>query len=145
MGGPRDASGTADDGASPERPVSVLVVDDDELARLHLKLTLSHEALAVRDVASGEQALELLRHQRFDIVLMDVRMPGLDGFTTCERLRQLPGQAATPVVMLTATEDAEAMRRAGEVGAVAYVIKPPKARVLARRLRRIVQAQRNRL
>ena len=126
-----------------EQPLSVLVVDDDALIRLHLQLALSNEGLRISEAASGQQALELASGQAFDIVLMDVRMPGMDGFAACERLKQLPGHGATPVVMLTGMEDQESIRRATQVGAIDYVTKPLSATVLAKRVRHIVQAQRN--
>lgn len=126
-----------------EQPLSVLVVDDDELIRLHLQLALSNEGLRVSEAASGQQAVALASQQAFDIVLMDVRMPGMDGFAACERLKQLPGHASTPVVMLTGMEDQESICRATQVGAIDYVTKPLSATVLAKRVRHIVQAQRN--
>ncbi|QVM86708.1 response regulator [Pseudomonas lalucatii] len=126
-----------------ERPLSVLVVDDDELIRMHLQLALSNEGLRISEAANGQQAVELASRQAFDIVLMDVRMPGMDGFAACERLKQLPGHASTPVVMLTGMEDQESIRRATQVGAIDYVTKPLSATVLAKRVRHIVQAQRN--
>jgi EAL domain-containing protein (putative c-di-GMP-specific phosphodiesterase class I)/PleD family two-component response regulator len=126
-----------------EERLSVLVVDDDELIRMHMQLSLTHEGLEISEACDGGQALALARERNFDIVLMDVRMPGMDGFTACERFKQLPGRAQTPVVMLTGMEDLDSINRASEVGATDYVTKPLSAKVLAKRLRHIVQAQRN--
>lgn len=126
-----------------DKPLSVLVVDDDALSRLHLQLALSNEGLQISEAASGRQALALASRQPFDIVLMDVRMPAMDGFSACARLKQLPGHASTPVVMLTGLDDQESIRRATQAGAVDYVSKPLSATLLAKRVRHIVQAQRN--
>ena len=128
-----------------ESPLAVLIVDDDELIRLHLRLALSNEGLAINEASDASQALHLAANNHFDIILMDVRMPGLDGFSACEELKKLPGHLSTPVVMLTGMDDQESFRRASEVGAVDYMNKPLNTSVLAKRIRHIVQAQRNSL
>lgn len=126
-------------------PLAVLIVDDDELIRLHLRSSLSSEGLSINEASNASQALHLAADRHFDIILMDVRMPGLDGFSACEELKKLPGHSSTPVVMLTGMDDQESVRRASEVGAVDYMNKPLNTSVLAKRIRHIVQAQRNSL
>ncbi|UTW08461.1 putative bifunctional diguanylate cyclase/phosphodiesterase [Pseudomonas benzenivorans] len=126
-----------------EERLCVLVVDDDELIRMHMQLSLTHEGLEITEACDGAQALALGQQRTFDIVLMDVRMPGMDGFTACKKFKQLPAQRQTPVVMLTGMEDLDSINRATEAGATDYVTKPLSARVLAKRLRHIVQAQRD--
>ena len=128
-----------------EPPLTVLIVDDDALIRMHLRLALSSEGLAIDEASDATRALRLAANNHFDIVLMDVRMPGLDGFSACEELKKLPGHDSTPVVMLTGMDDQESVRRASEVGAVDYMNKPLNTSVLAKRIRHIVQAQRNSL
>lgn len=128
---------------TPQPGMSVLVVDDDELIRMHLQLALSNEGFEIIEAQSGPDALSLAMTQDFDIVLMDGRMPGMDGFATCEQFKRLPGKALTPVVMLTGLDDLESIKRASEVGATDYLTKPLSVSVLAKRLRHIVHAQRN--
>ena len=109
---------------SSEPALAVLIVDDDELIRMHLRLALSNEGLAISEASDASQALHLAATNHFDIILMDVRMPGLDGFSACEELKKLPGHGSTPVVMLTGMDDQESVQRASEVGAVDYMNKP---------------------
>ena len=112
--------------------LEVLVVDDqpDELALLAREL--SGAGLRVRCASSGEQAL-LEAHARLpDVVLLDVRMSGIDGFVTCTRLRQHHGDL--PVVFMTGLGETEHVVRGFEVGAVDYVTKPVCAPQVAVRL-----------
>lgn len=128
---------------SSEPQLAVLIVDDDELIRMYLRLTLANENLAIKEACGAAQALHLAADNHFDIILMDVQMPGMDGFHACEELKKLPRHHSTPVLMLTGMDDQKSVRRAIEVGAVDYMNKPLNTSILAKRIRHIVQAQRN--
>ncbi len=101
----------------------VLVVEDDELFRLGLEVTLlGFEGIeAVTPVADGEQALDLLREQRFDVVLLDLGLPGLGGMETCRRISL--EQPQLPVLVVTSQEDPIWCRRMVRAGARGYVRK----------------------
>ena len=107
--------------------VSVLCVDDNE-ANLKLVETFLREmGTRVLTVGSGEQALEVIQEQRFDLIFMDVQMPGMDGRQTTEEIRlaeSLSGQSPTPIVALTAHALAEERRRLLKCGMNDYLSKP---------------------
>jgi CheY-like chemotaxis protein/DNA-binding CsgD family transcriptional regulator len=105
-------------------PARVLVVDDTP-ANLSLLLdALSEAGYDVLVAESGRSALTLLEHTTPDLILIDLIMPGLDGITTCQRLKQRPESADIPVLFMTAVEVPEQKLRAFEAGAVDYITKP---------------------
>jgi DNA-binding NtrC family response regulator len=112
---------------------SILVVDDTPANIGFLLETLSKEGYRVRVATDGESALEQAQYSPPCLVLLDVMMPGLDGFETCRRLRQQPRLAPIPVIFMTALSDAQDKVRAFEAGANDYITKPFQyAEVLAR-------------
>jgi CheY-like chemotaxis protein len=109
---------------TPASRPCVLVVDDDPAIRLLCSVNLEVAGLAVREAADGRQALARARSERPDLVLTDVRMPGLDGFQLAEALREDERTRAIPLIFISA-EDAPANRtRARALGALAYLTKP---------------------
>ena len=116
------------------QPQRVLVVDDEAGLRMTLGANLELDGFEVVEAESGEHALELARGQRFDLVISDIRMPGIDGVQLFERLRAL--LPSVPVVLMTAFAVEALVRRALEQGAFALLPKPfdvPHAIALARR------------
>jgi len=103
---------------------SILVVDDMPANIGFLLETLSRVGYRVRVAPDGESALEQIQYAPPDLVLLDVMMPGIDGFETCRRLRKLPSAAQTPVIFMTALSDAQDKVRAFAAGADDYVTKP---------------------
>ena len=99
----------------------VLVVDDDPFLLRNLEVLLTREGYAVRGAASGEEALSLLTEDPADLVVLDLGLPGIDGVTTCRRLR---ARWHMPVLMLTARTDAMDKVVGLEVGADDYLTKP---------------------
>jgi two-component system NarL family response regulator len=101
----------------------VLVVEDDELFRLGLEVTLLGFAVidAVTAVGDGEQALDLLRHQSFDVILLDLGLPGLGGLETCRRIAA--GHPQIPVLVVTSQDDPAWCLRMVRAGARGYVRK----------------------
>ncbi len=118
---------------SHEEQATVLVVDDVP-ANIHLLLdALTHAGYRVLVAESGESALDQLRHGWPDAILLDYRLPGLDGVEVCRRMRELPGAAEVPILFLTAVQELEEKVKALDAGAVDYVTKPIQpAEVLAR-------------
>jgi DNA-binding NtrC family response regulator len=103
---------------------SILVVDDTPANIGFLLETLTKAGYRVRVASDGESALEQLQYSPPDLVLLDVMMPGLDGFETCRRLRQLPKLEQLPVVFMTALSDIQDKVRAFAAGADDYITKP---------------------
>jgi signal transduction histidine kinase len=102
----------------------VLVVDDLEDNRIVLGRRLTRRGYEVVEAASGEEALARLLAQAFDLVLLDIVMPGLDGFETLARIRAVHGPAQLPVIMITVRDGAPDVVRALQLGASDYVAKP---------------------
>ena len=112
----------------------ILVVDDDpHVARALVDLLDLHGYTTVR-AESGEQALDILSREPADLVLLDVRLPGIDGFETCARIRERHGPSL-PVVMLTAFGDPAAVRRGFDSGAEDVLSKPVDTRALILKVR----------
>ena len=109
--------------SAPEQH-SILVVDDTPANIGILLDTLSKAGYRVRVASDGESALEQLQYSPPDLVLLDVMMPGMDGFETCRRLPQLPKLEQLPVVFMTALSDIQDKVRAFAAGADDYITKP---------------------
>jgi two-component system sensor histidine kinase/response regulator len=105
-------------------PPKVLVVDDNEQNRELARAALEDESIDVLVASSGEEAIALFERDRPDCVLLDVRMPGLDGFAVCERIRKLDGGSDTPIIFLTALRDIETFDRALRAGGDDFLTKP---------------------
>ena len=110
-----------------------LVVDDDAFVRMLVGEALRQSGLEVREAESGAQALEIFTTVRPDIVVLDVMMPGLDGFTTCMKLRGSVGGNRVPILIMTALDDAESIARAYEQGATDFITKPLNPVILSYR------------
>ncbi len=107
-----------------ETPPGILVVDDDEDNRQLLRRMLERQGYVVTLAASGPECLELMAHQRFDLVLLDVIMPGLSGFEVLSRIRQNPEMRSVPVVVVSALGESSAAIRCLKMGAEDYLPKP---------------------
>ncbi len=121
-------------------PSIVLVVDDDETLRVMARETLEASGFRVEDVGDGSAAIDAFEQKHPDIILLDVDMPGWDGFSVCKRLRGLPGGNSVPVVMMTGLNDAASIARAYDVGASDFITKPLNWFILPHRVRYILRA-----
>jgi two-component system, OmpR family, response regulator MtrA len=115
---------------------TVLLVEDDPAARQGLELALSRLGYGVRAAATGEAALDGLGEGPVDVVVLDVMLPGVDGFEVCRRLRRVSN---VPVIMLTARGDDFDVVAGLEAGADDYVVKPAEPRVLDARIRAVLR------
>jgi DNA-binding response OmpR family regulator len=117
------------------RAARILVVDDDPTTLTLLQQVLRSDGYEVEAATSGEEALLYFQSAIPDLVLLDVIMPGIDGFTTCERMRQLDPHLDVPIVMLTGTDDYESIDRAFAARATDFIGKPFQWRLLLQRVR----------
>ena len=113
----------------------ILVVDDDESNRESLRRRLLRHGYAVIAAADGPSALELIERQSFDLVLLDVMMPGMSGLEVLERVRQRRSHTELPIIMATARDQSEDIVGALDAGANDYVTKPLDFAVVLARVR----------
>jgi putative two-component system response regulator len=125
------------------RTAGKILVVDDESANVEvfsrLMTRLGYEVLTA---SNGEMALELVARDRPDLVLLDVNMPGIDGFEVCRRLKEAPGTRLIPVVLITALTASEDRIRGIEAGADDFLAKPPVVAELEARVRSLVRLKR---
>jgi two-component system, NtrC family, sensor kinase len=102
----------------------ILIVDDNAKNVQVLGAILSQEGYLINVARSGAQALEMVSKSPPGLILLDVMMPGIDGYETCQRLKENPELKDTPIIFLTARAEKEAAVKGFEVGGVDYVTKP---------------------
>ena len=120
----------------PSREKYVLLVDDEEPNRVLISHRLSREGYQVTAVAGGRAALEALRAQRFDLVLLDLMMPEMDGLATLDAIKSDAALARIPVLMLTSSNVRASVVHCLSLGAADYLIKPVNPAELRMRLHR---------
>ena len=103
---------------------TILIVDDEAMARTLLRLMLVRGGFQVREAEDGSDALQKIGVEPPDLVLLDVMMPGLDGFEVCAALRGAEKTAALPIIMLSAKTDPASINKGLQVGATSYLTKP---------------------
>lgn len=103
---------------------TVLVVDDDETIQQLLEVNLQMEGYGVAVATDGDEALTTIREMRPACVLLDVMMPGMDGWEVCRQLREDPELDDIPIVFLSARARQDDVDRGEQVGADAYITKP---------------------
>jgi DNA-binding response OmpR family regulator len=118
----------------------LLIVEDDERIRASMRMALEDEGYDVDEAGSGEMALERFAEQPADVVLIDLMLPGMDGFECCRQLRRT---SAVPVIMVTARTDTHDVVAGLEAGADDYVTKPFVAKELAARIRALLRRARS--
>lgn len=126
----------------PSFPQTVLVVDDDALIREALRRQLRRAGYAMEAAESGAKALAFAERSAVDLVILDLKMPGLDGFETCRRLKAIPGWADTPVLILTGDQDHAEYETAVEAGADDFLTKPVLFQELLLRLHSLLRLKR---
>ncbi len=111
---------------------SVLIIEDDPRIRRIVAMTLQREGLEVTEAESGESGLERMAERAFDIVLLDLMLPGKDGFEVCREIRR---SSNVPIIMITARGDSHDVVAGLEAGADDYVSKPFVPKELSARIR----------
>jgi len=123
----------------PARKTSILVADDDPYILRLVESIMEVEGYHVLTAADGETALKLFIEESPDAVLLDVRMPGMDGFAVCRRIREF---SQTPIVMITAKDSDNEKVEGLDAGADDYVTKPFSSKELAARVRAVLRRSR---
>lgn len=117
---------------------SVLIVDDEPMARALLRLMLVRAGFDVSEAEDGYQALAKMRNRAPDVVILDVMMPGIDGYTVCALMRAEEALGPIPVIMLSAKTDVQSQRRGIAAGAVKYLTKPISPEELTTHVREVL-------
>ncbi|WP_200373367.1 EAL domain-containing protein [Thiocystis violacea] len=120
------------------RPL-ILVVDDNPAIHAMARSTFDKYGFRFVGARDGRGALQAVRFQRPDLVVLDLMMPGMDGYETCGRLRQLPGFELIPILVVTGLEDLTSIERAYESGATDFQAKPVNWHLLAYRIRYLLR------
>ena len=109
---------------SEQTPKRVLVIDDASLVRLYYRSALESAGFEVAEALNGLEALEALLGERFDLLIVDVNMPQMDGLTLVRNLRGLPNYKHTPLLVLTTENTPERKMEGREAGATGWLVKP---------------------
>jgi DNA-binding response OmpR family regulator len=120
--------------------MKILVVDDEAPIRLLCRVNLEAEGMTVLEAADGQTGLELAQREKPDAILLDVMMPGLDGWSVAERLLTDEATHGIPILFLTARADLRDRARGMDVGGVEYVTKPFNPLELAGLVSGVVEA-----
>lgn len=118
---------------------SILVVDDNRMNRMKLSISLEQQGHAVELAEDGSQAMELLKQRSFDLVLLDIIMPGIDGYEVLERIKGNPKMRDIPVIVISALDEIDSAVRCIEMGAEDYLPKPFNPVLLRARLNASLQ------
>ena len=118
---------------------TVLVVDDDPNVGLLISAVLKKFDYSVVTLSSGEEVLRFLDNDKPDLILMDLRMPGLDGYALCKRIRDNPDTHDLPIIILSGVSEVEAKINTIELGADDFITKPFDVRELRARINRILK------
>lgn len=118
----------------------VLLVDDDGTCRYLAREALESVGIEVDEAVDGMECVQRFAQRRYDLVLLDLFMPGMDGFQTCSELRKAPRGQCVPIVLLTGVDDLGSIQRAYEMGVTDFIQKPINGLIFAQRIRYILKA-----
>jgi DNA-binding response OmpR family regulator len=121
--------------------MKLLLVDDDADIRLVARMALARTGFAVTAAADGAAALEAVRTDLPDVILLDWMMPDLDGPEVCRRLKADPGSSHIPIIFLTARSQQSEIARGLALGAAGYIVKPFDALTLGTQVRALLEQQ----
>ena len=115
---------------------NILIVEDEQILREVIKDYLLHDGYTVSEAADGDQALELFYSTEIDLVILDIMLPQIDGWTVCRRIRKTSN---VPIIILTARADEDDSLQGYELGADDYLIKPYNPRILMAKVKRFLK------
>ena len=119
-------------GANPTRKLKIFIVEDEQRIGRFLEIELQHEGYETAREIDGKQALERIRTEKFDLILLDLMLPGLDGMDVCRGVREF---SDVPIIMLTARDEVEDRVSGLDIGADDYITKPFAIQELMARIR----------
>ncbi len=120
----------------------ILLIDDDRIILEMLDLALSKADFLVLSAVDGEIGLQMFREHRPDLVIVDIAMPGIDGYQVIEQIRELDGEKKrTPIIILTAHEQSVMRAYAEELGADLYLTKPVTPRQLVEHIHTLIRSK----
>jgi len=105
-------------------PKKILLVDDDPKILLLEKTILNQSGFSVETASDGLEALEKLKKSSYDAIVLDILMPRMDGYETAKEIKKLENHKATPIVMVTAAQEREAMKQSFASGVLVFMNKP---------------------
>jgi len=123
-------------------PAHILLVEDNEKDALMIRTMFTGEPYHITAVRTGEEALARVRRERFELILLDVLLPGLDGFEVCRQLKGLPQTKDLQIILITCLSDLDNRVRGVELGADDYLIKPVNSRELKARVKVLLKKKR---
>lgn len=123
-----------------DRSPCILVVDDEITIRMLIAEVLEQKGFCVVEAENGAEALVQFQEHKPDLVLLDVFMPGMDGFEVCRAMRARPGGDSIPIIIVTGTEDYKAIQEAYDAGATDFIGKPINWIILGERVRYMLRA-----
>jgi len=121
------------------QPATLLIVDDEPQVRKLLETLLQHEGYQTLTAASGEEALQLVAKQPPDLILLDIMMPGMDGYEVASQLKGDAATASIPIIMLSALSESSARVSGLETGAEEFISKPVERVELWLRVRNLLR------
>ncbi len=119
----------------------ILVVDDDDVLGFYVRNVLETFGLDATIAKNGEEALSLLENSHFDMVLLDVNLPGQDGYEVCRKVRRMHQGDSLPIIMITGMDDINSIDQAFQVGATDFVTKPVNWQILKNRIRYMLRVR----
>ncbi|RYE64786.1 MAG: response regulator [Oxalobacteraceae bacterium] len=125
-----------------DEPARILFIDDDPILREFARVNLASDQVQIDVAEDGLAALDALERQNYDILLVDLEMPRLDGFGLLSKLRTDARWQHLPVVVESGREDVDAIDRAFQAGATSFVVKPLNWRLLSYQLRFVLRNSR---
>lgn len=120
------------------KKMKILIVEDEESLLKLETILLTVKGFEVTGAHTGQMALDKIASEQFDLVLLDIMLPDIDGFTVCSRIRSEPHTAAVPVIMLTAKKTQSDHDRGTLCGANAYLVKPFKSAMIVDEINRLL-------
>ena len=118
---------------------NVLIVEDDEFNRDLLQRRIKQSGFNTACASNGKEALEVLENEKFDLLLLDLMMPGIDGIEVLKRLKADAKHARIPVIMVSALDDSESIATCMRYGATDYITKPFNAVLLRARIESVLK------
>jgi DNA-binding response OmpR family regulator len=113
---------------------SILIIDDETSVGTLLDISISQRGFRVETALSGSEGIQKARRESFDLIILDVALPGMDGIEICQTLRETEGYEETPIIMISSRADSVTRQKASRAGANEYLVKPFTSETLLRQV-----------